>query len=168
MSINPFLPPPSALSVLPKIAFWGINHDSRFSGYSIETRFSSLMPCFRHVMHPKHATHASKTCIRMSKTRNACIQKHAFACQNMHRMHSKTCIRMSKTCIRMSKTCHLGMQTCIACIQKHAFASQKHATHGSKNMQRMFKSPALPLKNPRWASYSNHRGPYFGPTGDAL
>ena len=94
MSINPFLPPPSALSVLPKIPFSGFQ--SRFRDFEV---FDSIpvfhpMPCFQPVDAFKHATHASKTCIRMSKTRNACIQKHAFAC----RKHAFAC-RKHPTCM---------------------------------------------------------------------
>ena len=136
MSVNPFLPPPSALSVLPKIAFWGINHDSRFSGYSIESRFS--VQC--HVFDMSNAIVACKHASR-------CIQKHAFACQNhafacqKHAIvackHASRCIKnmhshvknmpswhanmhrdASKTCIRMSKTCHCMLAT-------PAFSSQR-------------------------------------------
>ena len=152
MSINPFLPPPSALSVLPKIPFWGINHDSRFFGYSIETRFSGSMSCFRHVMHPKHATHAFKNMHSHVKTCNACIENMHSHVENTQRVHPKTCIRMSKTCIRMPKTCHLGMQTCIACIQKHAFACQKHAILACKHASHAFKNMPLHVLNPGFSS----------------
>ena len=114
MSVNPFLPPPSALSVLPKIAFWGINHDSRFSGYSIGTRFlgqchvldMSNMPSWHSNMQRmdrKHAFACRKHVIVTWKTCNAYIENMHSHVENMPSWHANMHRDASKTCIRMSK-----------------------------------------------------------------
>ena len=133
----------------------------------------------------------SKTCIRMSKTRNACIQKHAThvenhathvqtcnACIENHATHaSKTCNACRKTCIRMSKNMHSH-------VEKHAFACRKPrfllSAFGvsSKNtlifpllchvfdpfsIHFLFKSPAIQSKTAIAGSNRTNVDPLLGP-----